>query len=61
MYSYFSDLGNGVFDGANLVMNMERLNMNANKWARYYNVFSKVDTEENVIWIMKNGLADIIE
>ena len=46
MNSYFSDLGNGVFDGANLVMNMERLNLNANNWARYYNVFSKVDTEE---------------
>ncbi len=46
MNSFFSDMGNGVFDGANLVMNMERLNLNANKWARYYNVFSKVDTEE---------------
>ena len=46
MNSYLSDLGNGVFDGANLVMNMERLNLTANNWAKYYNVYSNVDTEE---------------
>ncbi len=44
--SFFSDLGNGVFDGANLVMNMELLNPANTYWAKQYNVYSAVDTEE---------------
>ncbi len=46
MNSFLGDLGNGVFDGANLVMNMHNLNFTANYWSKYYNVYSKVDTEE---------------
>ena len=40
-----ADLGNGRFDGANLVMNFESLSP-ANTWFRkYYDLFAKVDTE----------------
>ncbi len=40
-----SDLGNGRFDGANLVLNFESLNP-ANTWfQKYYNLFDKADTE----------------
>jgi pimeloyl-ACP methyl ester carboxylesterase/tellurite resistance protein len=44
--SFFSDLGNGVFDGANLVLNMELLNPANTYWTKQYNVYSQVDTEE---------------
>lgn len=44
--SFLSDLGNGVFDGANLVMNMELLNPANTVWAKQYNVYSQLDTEE---------------
>ena len=44
--SFFSDLGNGVFDGANLVYNFETLNPANTIWAKQYNVYSQVDTEE---------------
>ena len=44
--SFFSDLGNGVFDGANLVLNMELLNPANTFWTKQYNVYSQVDTEE---------------
>lgn len=44
--SFLSDLGNGVFDGANLVMNFETLNPANTLWAKQYNVYSHVDTEE---------------
>ena len=40
-----SDLGNGVFDGANLVMNFEAGNPGNTWWGKYYNVFANVDTE----------------
>lgn len=40
-----SDLGNGRFDGANLVMNFEQLNPGNAKWDKYYQLYSKVDTE----------------
>jgi hypothetical protein len=39
------DLGNGVFDGANLVANFESLNPANTHWTKPYNVYSKVDTE----------------
>jgi pimeloyl-ACP methyl ester carboxylesterase len=40
-----ADLGNGKFDGANLVMNFEALSP-ANTWFRkYYNVYEKADSE----------------
>ena len=45
--SFFSDLGNGVFDGANLVLNMELLNPANTCWTKQYNVYAKVDTEED--------------
>jgi pimeloyl-ACP methyl ester carboxylesterase/tellurite resistance protein len=44
--SFFSDLGNGVFDGANLVLNMELLNPANTYWKKQYNVYSQVETEE---------------
>jgi pimeloyl-ACP methyl ester carboxylesterase len=44
--SFFSDLGNGVFDGANLVLNMELLNPANTFWTKQYNVYSQLDTEE---------------
>lgn len=39
------DMGNGVFDGANLVANFESLNPANTYWEKPYNVYSKVDTE----------------
>ncbi|MDY0362626.1 MAG: DUF3141 domain-containing protein [Desulforegulaceae bacterium] len=44
--SFLSDLGNGLFDGANLVMNMENLNPANTLWTKYYHVYENVDTEE---------------
>jgi hypothetical protein len=43
--SFSADLGNGVFDGAYLVENFESLNPANTFWDKYYQVFSKVDTE----------------
>jgi pimeloyl-ACP methyl ester carboxylesterase len=39
------DLGNGIFDGANLVANFESLNPANTYWEKGYNLYSKVDTE----------------
>jgi hypothetical protein len=39
------DLGNGIFDGANLVANFESLNPANTYWTKAYNAYSKVDTE----------------
>ena len=44
--SFLSDLGNGVFDGANLVLNFELLNPSNTFWSKQYNVYTQVDTEE---------------
>ncbi len=44
--SFLSDLGNGAFDGANLVSNFETLNPANTLWAKQYNVYSHLDTEE---------------
>ncbi len=43
--SLAGDLGNGKFDGANLVQNMENLNPANTFWDKYYHVFANVDTE----------------
>jgi pimeloyl-ACP methyl ester carboxylesterase len=40
-----SDLGNGRFDGAHLVMNFEKMNPGNTWWSKYYNVFANADTE----------------
>jgi pimeloyl-ACP methyl ester carboxylesterase len=40
-----SDLGGGIFDGANLVDNFEYLNPANTFFQKYYNLFSKIDTE----------------
>lgn len=40
-----SDLGNGVFDGANLVLNFEKMNPGNTWWRKYFNLYSNVDTE----------------
>ena len=39
------DMGEGIFDGANLVANFESLNPANTYWTKPYNVYSKVDTE----------------
>jgi Protein of unknown function (DUF3141) len=39
------DLGNGIFDGADLVANFESLNPANTYWTKAYNVYSNVDTE----------------
>ena len=44
--SLLSDLGNGTFDGANLVANFENLNPANTLWAKNYHVYTNVDTEE---------------
>src|ERR1700722_16288681 len=41
------DMGNGIFDGANLVANFEALNPANTYWTKDYNVYSKVDTEKD--------------
>jgi pimeloyl-ACP methyl ester carboxylesterase len=43
--SLAGDLGNGKFDGANLVSNFERLNPANTYWTKLYNLYAKVDTE----------------
>jgi pimeloyl-ACP methyl ester carboxylesterase len=43
--SLTADLGDGIFDGAWLVENFEGLNPANTWWNKYYNLFSKVDTE----------------
>ena len=40
-----ADLGNGRFDGANLVANFENLNPANSLWSKYYNVYKEVDTQ----------------
>ena len=42
-----SDLGNGRFDGAHLVANFERLDPGNTLWKKPYNLYAKVDTEED--------------
>jgi pimeloyl-ACP methyl ester carboxylesterase len=43
--SFASDLGDGVFDGADLVQNFENLNPANTFWDKYYHLFANVDTE----------------
>jgi pimeloyl-ACP methyl ester carboxylesterase len=43
--SLASDLGAGKFDGANLARNFEALDPAQHLWAKYYELFSNVDTE----------------
>jgi hypothetical protein len=45
MTALAGDLGNGVFDGANLVANFEAMHPSNTWWAKPYNVYSKIDTE----------------
>jgi hypothetical protein len=40
-----SDLGNGIFDGAHLVVNFENLNPANTLWSKYRHLFANVDTE----------------
>ncbi|MBF0235203.1 MAG: DUF3141 domain-containing protein [Desulfamplus sp.] len=46
LVSLLSDLGNGTFDGAWLEKNFESLNPGNTLWTKLYNLYSKVDTEE---------------
>ncbi|MBN1546645.1 MAG: DUF3141 domain-containing protein [Syntrophaceae bacterium] len=43
--TFLSDLGNGCFDGANLVANMEDLNPANTWWKKQYNFYANIDTE----------------
>jgi pimeloyl-ACP methyl ester carboxylesterase len=43
--SLLSDLGNDIFDGANLVANFENLNPANTLWSKSYNLYAKIDTE----------------
>jgi pimeloyl-ACP methyl ester carboxylesterase len=45
MVSLLSDLGNGKFDGANLVANFEDLNPANTIWTKQYNVYKNIDEE----------------
>ena len=45
MTALVGDLGNGIFDGANLVANFEGMHPSNTYWAKPYKVYSKVDTE----------------
>lgn len=40
-----SDLGNGLFDGSNLVFNFERLSPSNTWFRKYYDLWDKIDTE----------------
>ncbi|MCK7615446.1 DUF3141 domain-containing protein [Roseibium sediminicola] len=42
---YFSDLGHGMFDGADIVQNFELLNPARNYFGKYYDLYARVDTE----------------
>jgi pimeloyl-ACP methyl ester carboxylesterase len=42
---FSSDLGNGVFDGANLVQNFESMNPGNTWFRKYYNLYANIDTE----------------
>ncbi|MEO0977650.1 MAG: DUF3141 domain-containing protein [Pseudomonadota bacterium] len=42
---FYSDLGHGVFDGADIVQNFELLNPSRNYFGKYYDLYAKVDTE----------------
>ncbi len=44
--SLWNDLGNGIFDGANLVAGFEDLNPANTFWKKQYALYSNVDTEE---------------
>jgi len=43
--SLTADMGNGIFDGAWLVQNFERLNPANTHWDKYYHLFTNLDTE----------------
>ena len=43
--SLAGNLGNGIFDGANLVANFESMHPDNTYWKKIYNVYSQVDTE----------------
>jgi pimeloyl-ACP methyl ester carboxylesterase len=45
MESLACDLGHGLFDGAYLVQNFENLNPANTLWTKYYNLYSRIDTE----------------
>jgi pimeloyl-ACP methyl ester carboxylesterase len=43
--SFLGDIGDGIFDGANLVANFENLNPANSLWAKNYHVYANADTE----------------
>ncbi|MBU0992262.1 MAG: DUF3141 domain-containing protein [Proteobacteria bacterium] len=47
MASFYSDLGNGLFDGANIVAGFEDLNPANTLWKKQYNLYTNIDKEES--------------
>lgn len=45
LVSLISDLGNGTFDGANLVAGFEDLNPANTYWKKFYHLYNRIDTE----------------
>lgn len=43
--SLAGDLGNGIFDGAQLVANFEKMNPSNTFWSKNYKVYANIDTE----------------
>ncbi len=46
MASLWSDLGNGMFDGANLLAGFEDLNLSRTLWDKQYHLWANIDAEE---------------
>ncbi|PRC93173.1 DUF3141 domain-containing protein [Solimicrobium silvestre] len=44
--SFAGDLGNGKFDGANLVNNFEKLDPGNTHWSKLYGLYANIDTEK---------------
>ena len=44
--SFLSDIGNGLFDGANVVAGFEDLNPANTLWKKQYHLYANIDTEE---------------
>jgi len=48
-------LGNGHFDGANLVNNFEQLDPGNTYWSKLYSLYANIDHEKPVIWNLNAG------
>ncbi|MBV9376086.1 MAG: DUF3141 domain-containing protein, partial [Alphaproteobacteria bacterium] len=55
--SLAGDLGNGVFDGANLVANFESMHPDNTYWKKIYNVIRMSTPSRRAFWNSRNGGA----